>query len=301
MKFNSVKITIALALLVNTFSINGFSARVRPKDDLVPSTQALSLEIGDTLIDKHGRRMKITGFDQKGLIAVNNRDWVNSLKKIAVAKGSRDGFSIGDRVYDTDYNQGKILGFYADGKVCWSGPDIRIKTSKLTHLQSNRLAALSTERKHRHRRSHCEKQAILVAPQAQMEVPVLAAPCKMQQDMSQVAPVQQAQEQCPKAPALQEQFQNAPVPQAPLQMNPFLQSQEPVLTTPVQQSEAQAQFAPVQQQDEPKEAPCFQEQDQVQVQQPVPTPFKQCASFKPTKKWVTVSKTQFPDSSSSNS
>jgi hypothetical protein len=301
MKFNSVKFTIALALLVNTFSINGFSARVRPKDDLVPSTQALRLECGDTLIDKHGHRMKITGFDERGLIAVNNREWVNSLKKIAVAKGSRDGFSVGDRVYDKDNNQGKILGFYADGKACWSGPDIRIKTSKLRHLQSNRLAALSTERKHRHRRSHCEKQAILVAPQAQMEVPVMVAPCKVQQDMSQAAPIQQAQEQCPKAPAPQEQFQNAPAQQAPLQMNPFLQLQEPVLASPVQQSEAQAQFAPVQQAEEPKDTPCLEEQAQVQVQQPVPTPFTQCASFKPTQKWVTVSKTQCPDSSSSNS
>lgn len=125
---------IAISFLVTLFSISSIASKGSPKSDLIPNTLAMELQRGDTLIDKQNRRMTITGFAENGLISVNRERWISSLKNIAVAKGSRDGFYVGQEVYDKKNHQGKIIGFYADGQACWTGPEIRIKTSKLKAL-----------------------------------------------------------------------------------------------------------------------------------------------------------------------
>jgi len=121
------------------------AGRGSPKGDLIANTLAMELEKGDTLIDKENRRMTITGFAENGLISVNRDRWLNSLKNVAVAKGSRFGFYVGQEVYDNKNHRGKIMGFYADGKACWTGPDMRIKTSKLRALRDSAISRLTQE------------------------------------------------------------------------------------------------------------------------------------------------------------
>jgi hypothetical protein len=126
------------------FSTIGIASRGgHPKGDLIANTLAMELQKGDILIDKENRKMTITGFAENGLISVNKNEWLNSLKYVAVAKGSRGGFYVGQQVYDNKNHRGKIMGFYADGKACWSGPDMRIKTSKLTPLRDSALPRLT--------------------------------------------------------------------------------------------------------------------------------------------------------------
>lgn len=143
MKISYGKLLLTLSLFVTVFSTTSLAGRGHPKDDLIPNTLAMELEKGDTLIDKENRRMTITGFADNGLISVNRDQWLNSLKKVAVAKGSRFGFYVGQEVYDNKNHRGKIMGFYADGKACWTGPDMRIKTEKLRPLRDSAIPRLT--------------------------------------------------------------------------------------------------------------------------------------------------------------